>query len=254
MPRWPRLHPDKLGGHDAQQLAHRGIRAAALVFLAFAAALSSAGCGKDGGGGPTDPAPTDPGPSDPGPSDPHPASWPGPAPVGDVIYAVDLGNNFLVFGSESFDVLTAKMRITGLPILKRIIGIAFRPSNGALYRRRERQPGVHHRPADCRGHPREQHPVLAQDLGFLRHPLRDGPGAQRRPGPAHRRRIGRQLVHQSRRRHGHDSGRQLAMGREPQLEGQTPRLLGMYYSPPPAGSVEPCARTWPTASTRTRRS
>jgi hypothetical protein len=50
-----------------------------------------------------------------------------------VLYAVDLSNNFLVFGTESFDALTAKMRIEGLPILKRIIGIALRPSNGKLY-------------------------------------------------------------------------------------------------------------------------
>jgi hypothetical protein len=50
-----------------------------------------------------------------------------------VIYAVDLGNTFYVFGSESFSVLTAKMKITGLPILKRIIEIAVRPSNGKLY-------------------------------------------------------------------------------------------------------------------------
>jgi hypothetical protein len=49
------------------------------------------------------------------------------------MYAVDLGNTFYVFGSESFSVLTAKMKITGLPILKRIIGIAIRPSNGKLY-------------------------------------------------------------------------------------------------------------------------
>ncbi len=59
-------------------------------------------------------------------------SWPGPAPVGHVIYAVDLANNFLVFGSESINVLTAKMKITGLPILKRIIGITIRPSDGTL--------------------------------------------------------------------------------------------------------------------------
>jgi hypothetical protein len=110
----------------------RGIRATALAFLVLAATLAGAGCGKDGGAGLTDP-PSDPGPSDPGPSDPSPGSWPGPAPVGHVLYAVDLSNNFLVFGSESFDVLTAKMRIKGLPILKRIIGIALRPSNGKLY-------------------------------------------------------------------------------------------------------------------------
>jgi Domain of unknown function (DUF4394) len=106
----------------------RGIRAVALAFLTLTATLAVLGCGKDGGSGPTDP-----GPSDPGPSDQEPVGWPGPAPVGHVMYAVDLSNNFLVFGSESFDALTAKMRIEGLPILKRIIGIALRPSNGKLY-------------------------------------------------------------------------------------------------------------------------
>ena len=107
---------------------HRGMRATALAFLTLTALLVGSGCGKGGGGGPTDP-----GPSDPGPSDPEPSSWPGPDPVGYVMFAVDLSNNFLVFGSESMEVLTAKMRITGLPILKRIIGIAYRPSNGKLY-------------------------------------------------------------------------------------------------------------------------
>lgn len=112
----------------------RGIRATALAFLTLAATLAGAGCGKDGGSGLTDPLPSDPVPSDPAPSDPGPGDpSPAPAPVGRVIYAVDLANNFLVFGSESFDVLSAKMRITGLPILKRIIGIAIRPSNGKLY-------------------------------------------------------------------------------------------------------------------------
>lgn len=120
----------------------RGIRAAALAFLTLTATLAALGCGKDGGGltdpgssdpVPSDPVPSDPTPSDPGPSDPEPAGWPGPAPAGTVMYAVDLSNNFLVFGSESFDVLTAKMRITGLPILYRIIGITIRPSNGKLY-------------------------------------------------------------------------------------------------------------------------
>jgi hypothetical protein len=110
----------------------RGIRATALAFLVLAT-LVGAGCGKDGGSGLTDP-PSDPGPTDPGPSDPGPDdSPPAPAPVGRVIYAVDLANNFLVFGSESFDVLSAKLRITGLPILKRIIGIVIRPSDGKLY-------------------------------------------------------------------------------------------------------------------------
>jgi Domain of unknown function (DUF4394) len=113
--------------------SRRGIRAVALVFLTLTATLAGAGCGKDGGSDLTSPPPSDPGPSDPGPSDPGPGGWTGPDPVGYVMYAVDLGNTFYVFGSESFSVLTAKMKITGLPILKRIIGIAVRPSNGKLY-------------------------------------------------------------------------------------------------------------------------
>jgi hypothetical protein len=108
----------------------RGIRAAAMAFLILTAIL--AGCGKDGGDL-TSPPPSDPGPTDPGPTDPGVEPWPGPAPVGTVVYAVDLGNTFYVFGSESFNVLTAKMKITGLPILKRIIGITIRPSDGKLY-------------------------------------------------------------------------------------------------------------------------
>ena len=106
----------------------RRIRAAALAFLTLTATLAALGCGKGGGGGLTDP-----GTDDTDPDDPAPVGWPGPAPVGQVLYAVDLSNNFLVFGTESFDALTAKMRIEGLPILKRIIGIAIRPSNGKLY-------------------------------------------------------------------------------------------------------------------------
>jgi hypothetical protein len=48
------------------------------------------------------------------------------------MYAVDLSNNFLVFGSGSIGTLTAKMRISGLPFLKRVIGLAIRPSDGAV--------------------------------------------------------------------------------------------------------------------------
>ena len=109
--------------------SRRGIRAAALAFLTLTATLAVAACGKDGGGGLTDPNPSDPGPSDPGPGGPAPE---GPAPVGTVVYAVDLANNFLVFGTGSIGTPTAKMRITGLPILKRVIGLAIRPSDGAL--------------------------------------------------------------------------------------------------------------------------
>jgi|GEM_PF-2930937 len=111
------------------RLPRRGIRAAALAFLTLATLFSVAGCGKDGGGI-TGPGPSDPGPTDPGPG---PAPGPtGPAPVGDVAYAVDLANNFLVFGTGSLDKLTLKTKITGLPILKRVIGLAFRPSDGKL--------------------------------------------------------------------------------------------------------------------------
>ena len=105
--------------------SRRGVRAMALAFLTLTAL---AACGGDSGGGLTDP-PSDPGPTDPGPTNPGPE---GPAPVGTVMYAVDLSNNFLVFGSGSVETLTAKMRITGVPILKRIIGLAIRPSDGAV--------------------------------------------------------------------------------------------------------------------------
>ena len=106
------------------------IRGFMLTALTLAVTLTGAGCGKDGGGL-TDPGPGGPDPVDPGPSDPGPE--PAPAPVGQVVYAVDLENNFLVFGTESFDVLSGQARIAGLPILKRIIGIVYRPSNGKLY-------------------------------------------------------------------------------------------------------------------------
>jgi hypothetical protein len=102
-----------------------------MAALLLAAGLAGVACGKDGGGGLTDPGPTGPDPVDPGPSDPGPA--PAPAPIGQVVYAVDLQNNLLVFGTESFDVLSGQARITGLPILKRVIGIVYRPSDRKLY-------------------------------------------------------------------------------------------------------------------------
>ncbi len=75
-----------------------------------------------GGGGLTDPPPDD----DP---DPEP-----PAPVqGYAIYAVDLDNRLLLFGSESPTAISRMVAISGLPILNRIVGIDFRPSTGALY-------------------------------------------------------------------------------------------------------------------------
>ena len=109
-------------------LPRRGVRATALALLTLTATLAALGCGKGSSG------PTDAGPDEPDPDDPAPVSgWTGPAPVGEVLYAVDLSNNFLVFGTESFGDLTAKMRIQGVPILKRIIGITIRPSDGKLY-------------------------------------------------------------------------------------------------------------------------
>ena len=105
----------------------------AAVALTLAALTSTlAGCGGDSSGGiigpPEEPpeVPTDPGNGDNGGGDT------GPAPVGTVMYAVDLSNNFLVFGSGSIGTLTAKMKIHGLPLLKRVIGLAIRPSDGAL--------------------------------------------------------------------------------------------------------------------------
>jgi hypothetical protein len=108
----------------------RMIRAVALAFLTLTATLAACG-GEGSGGGLTDP-PSDPIPADPTPSDPTPPSE-GPAPVGRVVYAVDIKNNFLVFGTESFDVLSRKVKITGVPLLKRIIGIVVRPSDGKVY-------------------------------------------------------------------------------------------------------------------------
>jgi hypothetical protein len=103
-----------------------GLRALALAFLTLSALAASA-CGGDGAG----PSGLPDDPSDP--SDPGPGPTPeGPAPVGKVMYAVDLANNFIVFGSGSVATPTAMMRITGLPILKRIIGLAIRKTDHAL--------------------------------------------------------------------------------------------------------------------------
>lgn len=106
----------------------RGARTLALAFLALSTSFAAVGCGGDGDGL-SGPMPSDPGPSDPGPANPGPQ---GPAPVGDVVYAVDLANNFMVFGTGSVTTPTLKKRITGVPILKRIIGLAIRPSDNAL--------------------------------------------------------------------------------------------------------------------------
>jgi Domain of unknown function (DUF4394) len=53
--------------------------------------------------------------------------------MGYAIYAVDLANRLILFGTESPTVISRMMEITGLPILKRIVGLDYRPSNGKLY-------------------------------------------------------------------------------------------------------------------------
>ena len=94
----------------------------------LAAAVAAAACGgNDNGGVLTDPPDLPSDPTDPG--DPNPA----PAPVGRAIYAVDLDNNLLVFGTGSPGVVSRIRRISGVPLLKRIVGIDFRRSDRRLY-------------------------------------------------------------------------------------------------------------------------
>jgi hypothetical protein len=103
-------------------------RIGAATVLAFTvAALAVSACG-GGGGGPTDvPLPGDPSPPD------EPTPTPGPAPVGDVVYALDNLNYLLMFGTESAGTVSRMVKISGTPILKRMIGIDFRRSDGRLY-------------------------------------------------------------------------------------------------------------------------
>ena len=108
-------------------LLRRG-SATLVALLGLTVTLTLAACGKDGGGL-TDPPEV---PGDPIPSDPEPTPS-GPEPVGDRIWAVDLDNNLLLFGAADPTVLSSKRRISGLPILKRVLGIAFRPAYGRLY-------------------------------------------------------------------------------------------------------------------------
>ena len=110
---------------------HRKFDAATRTALVLAATLALAACGGgDGGSGDvTGPPPGD----DPGNDPPTSGPADGPAPVGDVIYALDNGNNLLMFGSQSGESISRQVGITGLPILKRMIGIDFRASNGKLY-------------------------------------------------------------------------------------------------------------------------
>lgn len=60
-----------------------------------------------------------------------------PPPVGDIkgypIIAVDDANNMFLFGNESPGTIARTLKITGLPFLRYIVGIEFRPSDGKLY-------------------------------------------------------------------------------------------------------------------------
>lgn len=96
-----------------------------LMALVLAGLLATA-CGS--GGGLIDESPID----DPEP----PADDPEPPALevkGRPIYAVDLKNQLLLFGTESPGTIARVRPITGLPFLKRIVGLDFRPSNGKLY-------------------------------------------------------------------------------------------------------------------------
>ena len=116
---------------DQQTVFRRRGLAFTLAFLALTTTQSA--CGGDSGGM-TGPPEEEPGPpTDPGGNGGNEGGGDhGPAPVGTVMYAVDLRNNFLVFGSGSIGTLTAKTRISGVPILKRIIGLAIRPADNAV--------------------------------------------------------------------------------------------------------------------------
>src|SRR6476660_7794114 len=98
----------------------RNVAVTPLMILTLAMA-----CGGDSG------APLDPN----NPPDQPPAGnpAPGPDPLGKAIYAVDLSNRLMLFGTSSLGTLSRIMPITGLPFGKRIVGIDFRASNGKLY-------------------------------------------------------------------------------------------------------------------------
>jgi hypothetical protein len=69
---------------------------------------------------------------DPAPTEPEPQPPP-PELKGSPVYAVDLDNRLLLFGTESPGTISRLMPITGLPVLHRIVGIDFRPSTGQLF-------------------------------------------------------------------------------------------------------------------------
>jgi hypothetical protein len=155
------------------------------------------------------------------------------------MYAVDLSNNFLVFGSESIEVLTAKMRIRGLPILKRIIGIAYRPSDGKLY-----------------GVGNDSQVYTIDPLTAVATPVGSGPFSPKiadffdihfamdlEPKTERVRLIAAESGASwsiSLDDGTATAGEQSHYAAGTPLEGQTPRLLGMYFAPPPDGAVGMC--------------
>jgi hypothetical protein len=115
-----------------------------LILAAFAA-----GCGGSDFTSPADPVPApdpggvDPGlppPSDPGipapPGDPLPPT-PGQPPMPNIsgrpVFAVDLDNRLMLFGTESPDIVARVVPITGLGGGHRIVSVDFRGESGGLY-------------------------------------------------------------------------------------------------------------------------
>jgi hypothetical protein len=115
-----------------------------LILVAFAA-----GCGGGDFTSPADPVPApgpggvDPGtpsPSDPGipapPGDPQPPV-PGQPPAPDItgrpVFAVDLDNRLLLFGTGSPGIVARLVPITGLGSGARIVSVDFRGESGGLY-------------------------------------------------------------------------------------------------------------------------
>ena len=92
---------------------------------ALAAAAMLAACGGDSND------PIGPGPdSDPNPA---PAPAPGPALQGRAIFGLTCANGLVLFGSGNPGTLVRDVAITGMPAGHVMLGIDFRPSDGALY-------------------------------------------------------------------------------------------------------------------------
>lgn len=90
--------------------------AQALVVLALTA------CGGDGDIVPTEPE-----------VEPEQPELPLEAVEGQAIFAIDNKNTLFLFGSENPGTIPHAVKIAGLPLLNRIVGIAVRPSTGELY-------------------------------------------------------------------------------------------------------------------------